>query len=200
MIFLFRHGESAANAGLRTTDTTTVPLTQRGEEQALLLREKIKNLDYTGRVFSSDFKRAKQTAELAWGQPFEIADIQELTLFDPVRFSAGSTREERRGSVLEWWARGDPDWRDSEFADSYNSFVERVDAFLRHESALAFTHETFMKMAMCRGMGLSLSMGDFYRWCCSFEIPNCGCLAVKSGEILTDFAWPSVRTQESNVE
>lgn len=37
--FLVRHGESLANAGLPTSDPTTIPLTQRGHEQAEACRK-----------------------------------------------------------------------------------------------------------------------------------------------------------------
>ena len=69
-IYLVRHGESEANiTGIVGGDT---PLTQKGKKQALRLGEKLTDVNFSA-VFSSNLKRAKQTAEyIVQGRQFEI--------------------------------------------------------------------------------------------------------------------------------
>ncbi|WP_366512101.1 phosphoglycerate mutase family protein, partial [Veillonella sp.] len=46
-IYLIRHGESAANAGLKTFGTATIPLTPLGQSQAQEVPEHLPNhLEY----------------------------------------------------------------------------------------------------------------------------------------------------------
>jgi 2,3-bisphosphoglycerate-dependent phosphoglycerate mutase len=59
-LWLIRHGESEANAGLPTTDTTAVALTPRGEHQARqVVRAFTRAPDL---LVTSPYRRTKQTA------------------------------------------------------------------------------------------------------------------------------------------
>ena len=63
-VFLARHGETAWTVTGQHTGRTDLPLTERGECNALLLRERLSGLTIA-KVFASPLKRAVQTCELA---------------------------------------------------------------------------------------------------------------------------------------
>src|SRR5271166_4124470 len=64
IIYLARHGETAWSLSGQHTGLTDLPLTERGERNALRLGERLKGLKFE-RVFSSPLQRALRTCELA---------------------------------------------------------------------------------------------------------------------------------------
>lgn len=78
-----RHGESVANAAGRVAGHQDSPLTARGVEQALAVRDPLADLPFR-RVLTSDLARARRTAELAApGVPlFVDAGLRERSLGD----------------------------------------------------------------------------------------------------------------------
>jgi broad specificity phosphatase PhoE len=63
-IYLARHGETAWSLTGQHTGLTDLPLTERGEQNARALGERLAGLNF-GRVFTSPLKRAVRTCELA---------------------------------------------------------------------------------------------------------------------------------------
>ncbi len=63
-IYLARHGETAWSVSGQHTGRTDLPLTQRGEENARKLGERLKGLTFA-RVLTSPLQRASRTCELA---------------------------------------------------------------------------------------------------------------------------------------
>ncbi len=61
--YLARHGETEHNVNHIVQGHLDSPLTEKGEEQAKLLGEEFKNIDFD-LIFSSDLLRAKRTAEI----------------------------------------------------------------------------------------------------------------------------------------
>jgi len=61
--YLIRHGETAWSLTGQHTGRTDLPLTQRGEQEARELRERLRPLTFD-RVFVSPRKRARQTCEI----------------------------------------------------------------------------------------------------------------------------------------
>lgn len=60
-IYLIRHGESAANAGLKTYATDQIPLMPLGHEQATTVPSRLPTtLDY---IIPSTYLRIKETAQ-----------------------------------------------------------------------------------------------------------------------------------------
>lgn len=155
-IYLIRHGESAANAGLKTEATDLIPLTPLGHEQARIVPSRLPNtLDY---IIHSTYLRTKETA-----QPTiqvhpqtaveEWALVREFTYLDPSR-CAGTTMEERRPLVDDFWGRLDPNLQVSPEVESFGQFITRVklahkkleERFASTEAVVAlFTHALFMK-------------------------------------------------------
>jgi len=129
-VFLIRHGESTANAGLATGDPATIPLTPAGEEQARLSAGKI---DSPTLIVSSPFARALATAQpLRDRYPnaaFGEWAIQEFTYLDPER-CAGTTVSDRKEWVREYWGRAEPHHQDGPGAETFAQFLLRVVKFL----------------------------------------------------------------------
>jgi probable phosphoglycerate mutase len=71
-IYLARHGETAWSLTGQHTGLTDLPLTKRGEENALALRDRLAGLKFA-KVFTSPLQRATRTCELAgFGNVAEI--------------------------------------------------------------------------------------------------------------------------------
>ena len=64
LTYLARHGETAWSLSGRHTGLTDIPLTERGEQNARRLGERLKGLAFT-KVFTSPLQRAVRTCELA---------------------------------------------------------------------------------------------------------------------------------------
>lgn len=63
-IFLIRHGESMGNAkGIHQGQTNDFPLSDTGKKQVELLKKRFENIKIDA-IYSSDLKRAKETAEI----------------------------------------------------------------------------------------------------------------------------------------
>jgi broad specificity phosphatase PhoE len=63
-IYLARHGETAWTLSHQHTGRSDIPLTERGESNALSLRERLRGVDFPI-VLTSPLKRARRTCELA---------------------------------------------------------------------------------------------------------------------------------------
>ena len=71
-VYLARHGETAWSISGQHTGRTDLPLTQRGEENARKLGERLKGLTFA-KVLTSPLQRALRTCELAgFGAAAEI--------------------------------------------------------------------------------------------------------------------------------
>ncbi|HEY6270486.1 MAG TPA: histidine phosphatase family protein [Terriglobales bacterium] len=64
IVYLARHGETAWSISGQHTGLTDLPLTARGERNALSLGERLKGLTFA-KVFTSPLQRASRTCELA---------------------------------------------------------------------------------------------------------------------------------------
>jgi 2,3-bisphosphoglycerate-dependent phosphoglycerate mutase len=126
-VFLIRHGQSVANAGGRTSDHDTNPLTELGRTQAS---------DFAGRVpctptliVVSPFLRTQQTAAPLRQRfpevPVEEWPIQEFTFLDPTNHK-DTTEEDRQPQVTSYWQRQDPAFIGGPGAESFAQFLDRA--------------------------------------------------------------------------
>lgn len=151
-IWFIRHAQSCANAGLATTHPTSIPLTDKGQNQARAIAQEIESAPDL--IVTSPFLRTLQTAQPTLAKFPDAAHaqwpIQEFTFLSPAR-CRGTTTAERLPWVQEYWARADPDYNDGDGAESFRAFVERVrDAWKAvqdpalGEFVLLFSHGQFM--------------------------------------------------------
>ena len=137
LTWLIRHGQSTSNAGLPASSYGEVPLTALGQRQALEVAGKVAR--QPDLLITSSFLRANATAEpirARWPlTPRETWPIQELTYLSPAR-CRGTTSQTRQPWVEDYWRRCDPDYLDGPDAETFRSFVGRLDDFHRRLLAL----------------------------------------------------------------
>ena len=131
-VLLVRHGQSLANAGGKTADHDTNPLTELGRMQS---RDFADRLDCKPTLFIvSPFLRAQQTAEPLRQRfpdvPVEEWPIQEFTFLDPARHK-GTSEEDRQPNVMSYWQRQDPTFIDGPGAESFTQFFDRAREAIR---------------------------------------------------------------------
>lgn len=129
-VWLVRHGESTANAGMPSANHADVPLTPRGEAQAQALAERLtRGPDL---LLTSPFLRAQATAEpirKRWPQvPQETWPIEEFSYLSPQR-CRDTTVEMRRPWVRAYWERAEPEYLDGPGAESFAQFMRRLADF-----------------------------------------------------------------------
>ena len=154
-LWLVRHGQSEANAGLRSAHAATIPLTALGRTQAEAVARRFPEAPRF--IAVSPYTRAQQTAEPTIARfPNATAEtwpIEEFTYLAPER-CANTTSAERLPMVREFWGRADPDWVDGPGVESFREFFARVREALESARSLEvpfaalFTHGQFLQCAM----------------------------------------------------
>ena len=98
MVYLARHGETAWSASGRHTGMTDLPLTQRGEQNARDLGERLKAVPFA-RIFTSPLQRAVRSSSLAgFGANAEIdPDLVEWNYGQYEGITAADIRKLRPG-------------------------------------------------------------------------------------------------------
>ena len=152
-VFLVRHGQSVANAGGRTSDHDTNPLTDLGRTQSLNFAE---HIPCNPTLFIvSPFLRAQQTAEPLRCRfpdvPLEVWPIQEFTFLGPTSHK-NSTEEDRQPHVADYWQRQDHAFLTGPGAESFTQFFDRAREAIRrlettnpHGCIVIVTHGYFMQ-------------------------------------------------------
>jgi broad specificity phosphatase PhoE len=182
MLFVVRHGQTAANAAGQLLGRADVLLTETGREQAASLAEAVGRVD---RVVSSPLQRARQTAA-AFGLPVEVDE--RWTELD-----YGEYDERPLGEVpTEMWET----WRgDTEYAppggESLASLGRRVRAACDDIATAAadadvvvVTHVSPIKAAVAWALGV----GDDVSWRMFVTLASITRIAISErGPILRSF-------------
>ncbi len=151
-IWLARHGETEWTLTHRHTGRSDIPLTERGERNALALGQRLRGMTFTS-VFVSPLERARRTAELAgWGSVGQVdPDLME---WDYGQYDGLRTDEIRLRR---------PDWslfRDGcpggESVANVGARADRVEARIRPMGGrvLLFGHAHFFRVLAARWLGL----------------------------------------------
>jgi broad specificity phosphatase PhoE len=160
IIYVARHGETAWSLSGQHTGLTDLPLTERGEHNALRLRERFKGLTFA-KVFTSPLQRAMRTCELAgFGTLAEIdRDLLEWNYGEYEGLRSIDIHKER------------PDWhlfRDgcpggespSEVGARADRAVKRVRAI--DGNVLVFSSGHFLRVFAARWLGLDVAFGRYF--------------------------------------
>jgi broad specificity phosphatase PhoE len=159
IIYVARHGETAWSLSGQHTGLTDLPLTERGEHNALRLRERFKGLTFA-KVFTSPLQRAMRTCELAgFGT---LAEIDR----DLLEWNYGEY-EGRRSIDIH---KERPDWqlfRDgcpggespSEVGTRADRAAKRVRAI--DGDVLVFSSGHFLRVFAARWLGLDAAFGKY---------------------------------------
>jgi broad specificity phosphatase PhoE len=126
-VWLIRHAESTANAGASTFSPESIPLTDKGLEQARCLADQVTNRPDL--IVVSPFLRSQQTATPLIARypdvPVEQWPIQEFTYLSP-ELCHNTTLSERKPLVAAYWARNDPAYCDGPGAESFADLLARA--------------------------------------------------------------------------
>lgn len=205
-IRLIRHGESAANAGKASLDHATIPLTEKGIEQAYLVAGSFSQAPDL--IVASPFSRAQATAKATASVfslvAFETWPIQEFTYLEPTR-CAHTTVAERRDWVEAYWSRLDPAFVDGIGAESFTDFISRAHSFLDRLAAhpaqdiAVFSHGQLINavawLIECTPQRIDgCAMADWREYEITNHVPNC------SGYTLSkypeDTGWKICRSEQ----
>ncbi len=183
-VWFIRHGESVANAGGRTKETSVCSLTERGFRQAEQLAAALPAEPEF--IVHSTYVRALQTAEPTMrrfhGVPVDEWAVQEVQYLDPM-LCVDTTQAERREMVHDYWLRCDPDYT-APGAESFALFMARARTTLgalsaRHERiTFVFSHGHFIRalawMVLFRPSAVDVAaMQHFRHFMASYPVPNC---------------------------
>jgi broad specificity phosphatase PhoE len=163
--YFVRHGETEWNAAGRLCGRADVPLSTIGEEQARLLAERLKPIQFEA-LYSSPLRRAVETAAIVGGA------ITLGTRIDPrlieLSYGAweGKTQEQSRiltPEIFERWER-DPEVVSPPSGESGEQLIERVKPFLaelpeKHPTGnvLVVCHRTLCRLIVCYFKGIPLA-------------------------------------------
>ncbi|HEY8460519.1 MAG TPA: histidine phosphatase family protein [Blastocatellia bacterium] len=156
-VWLIRHAESAGNAGLATSRPDTIPLTERGAEQALRLADSF--MRAPALIVTSPFIRTQQSArptiERFPSSRREQWQVQEFSYLSPERYR-DTTIADRKPFVEKYWSRCDPHYADGDGAESFADFILRVERAIeglwscQADFVAVFGHGLFMRAMIWR--------------------------------------------------
>ncbi len=155
MIVLVRHGETEWSASGQHTSTTDLPLTQRGREAAVGLRDRLAGRQFA-LVLSSPRQRARETARLAGFEPEVDEDLVEIAYGEYEGRTTKDIRTERPGWTL--WADGSPGGETVAEAGARADRVLERAAQVDGDVAL-FAHGHILRVLGARWIGLAPEYG-----------------------------------------
>jgi probable phosphoglycerate mutase len=155
--YLARHGETAWTVSGQHTGLTDLPLTERGERNALRLGERLQDLKPV-RVYTSPLQRVRRTCELAgFGARAEVDP--DLVEWDYGKYE-GRTSAEIHGERPDWelFRDGCPG---GESAAQVGSRADRVVSRVRavRGEVLLFSSGHFLRVLAARWVGLEAAAG-----------------------------------------
>jgi 2,3-bisphosphoglycerate-dependent phosphoglycerate mutase len=168
-VWLIRHGESEANAGLPTSHPMTIELTAKGHQQAKEIASAF--VTAPSLIVTSPYLRARQTTQPTRDRfpdvPFVEWEVQEFTYLAPIRY-LGTTTNERRPIVEVYWQNRDPFVVDGEGAESFSDMLIRV----KIKAMLWF------QMARVREV-IPDAMTQYRAFLNAWKVPNCSIVEFK---------------------
>jgi len=145
-IWLIRHGECHSNIGEKTTHPATSILTETGILQSECIADCINFQPDI--IIHSPYLRTLQSAQPTIkkfpGVTVDEWPVQEF-IYLPHEKYLNSTQSDRQTAVDEYWLQCDPQQKNSDEAESFVEFIDRMEMLiqqLKHSKggAVAFTH------------------------------------------------------------
>jgi broad specificity phosphatase PhoE len=160
VVYLARHGETAWSLSGQHTGRTDLPLTERGEQNARRLGERLKGMKLA-LVLTSPLRRACRTCELAgFGADAEVD--RDLLEWDYGRYE-GLRTDEIRAQRPDWqlFRDGCPGGESPEqVADRADRLVNRVRAV--PGDVLIFSSGHFLRVFAARWLRLGAEAGRYF--------------------------------------
>ena len=163
-LFITRHGETIWNTQKRLQGWKDSDLTENGINNALLLGNRLKDIEFTS-IYTSPSKRTLHTAHLIIGdrkQPIiEDEDLREINLGDWEGQTQHFLMEKFPEEFYAFWNA--PHLYTANSGENFIQLQERVNKFLNriiveHDSGnlLIVTHSVFIKMLLANCKSLSI--------------------------------------------
>lgn len=159
-LYLVRHGETEWSLSGQHTGRTDIPLTERGEDGARELGQRLRDIPFA-RVLTSPRQRARRTCELAGLGP--MAEIEP----DLAEWNYGDYEGQRTADILQarpGWnifrdgcPRGETPAQISERADSVLAPLRVLDV-----NVALFSHGHFGRVLAARWIGLPVIEGQHF--------------------------------------
>jgi broad specificity phosphatase PhoE len=159
VVYLARHGETALSLSGQYTGRTNLPLTERGERNALTLGQRLRGLDFA-KVYASPLQRTVRTCELAgFGEVAEIdADLIEWDYGQYEGRHSAEIHTERPDWLL--FRDGCPGGESPEQVGARaNRVIDRVRAL--EGDVLLFSSGHFLRVLASRWLGLEATAGRY---------------------------------------
>ena len=159
-ICLVRHGETAWSRSGQHTGLTDLPLTDRGEQNARLLRERLAGIQFAA-VFKSPLQRASRTCELAGFGPVAREDHNLMEWNYGNYEGLRSPEIHAQNPDVQLFRDGCPG------GESPAQVAARADAMIKSIRAidgdvLLFSSGHFLRMLAVRWLGLEPVVGKFF--------------------------------------
>jgi broad specificity phosphatase PhoE len=145
-IWLIRHGECHSNIGEKTTHPATSILTATGILQSECVADCIDSPPDS--IIHSPYIRTLQSAQATIlkypGATVEQWLVQEFIYLSHEKYR-NSTQAERKSVVDDYWQQCDPQQKNSDEAESFIEFIDRMDMIIeklkhREDHVIVFTH------------------------------------------------------------
>ena len=159
VVYEARHGETAWSATGQHTGLTDLPLTKRGERNALRLRKRLAGLVFA-KVLTSPLQRAVRTAELAgFGAVAQLdRDLVEWNYGDYEGLRTSEIRAKRPGWQL--FRDGCPNGESpQQIGDRADRVVSRIRAI--KGNVLIFSSGHFLRVLAARWLGVEPLIGKY---------------------------------------
>lgn len=166
-IYIIRHAESASNAGEKTDDHHSIPLTAKGRTQAQELAETL--AIKPDLIVISPYSRTRETAMPFIAKhadvPVETWDVHEFTYLEPALYN-GTTKYERDTPARIYWEESHITYKAHPESESFYEFTKRIEQFLQNlqarkeETIIIFSHGRFiyaLQLYLARRKALGLS-------------------------------------------
>ncbi|WP_036218463.1 histidine phosphatase family protein [Calidithermus chliarophilus] len=192
-VWWIRHGQSASNAGLRTRDNRSNPLTALGRLEARRVAEALEREPEL--IVTSPYVRTLQTAEPAL-ERFPLALHEEWPVHEYTWLADERRRDttflEREVYAEHHFGLLDPHRVDGEGAESFVQFIGRVEGALERLRArperyvVVFSHAAFIRAVLWTQFARptvldSKAMQQFLRFMESLKIPNASVVKMHLG-------------------
>jgi probable phosphoglycerate mutase len=159
IVYLARHGETAWTVTGQHTGLTDLPLTERGERNALALGRRLAGLQFT-RVFTSPLQRAARTCDLAgFGAQAETdPDLVEWNYGDYEGLRSVDIQVKHPG-----WEPFHDGFPGGESLDEIGARADRVVNRVRSigGAVLLFSSGHFLRVLAARWLGLDPGAGQY---------------------------------------
>lgn len=187
-VIFIRHAQSVSNAGWMTMPHKTIPLTEKGHQQAAALAASLTIAPAA--VLVSEMVRTHQTAAPYCARfdvvPQQHTGLNEFSVVD-ADLIAGLDGPQRRLFVRDYWNNPDPYRRWGATADTFIEFEARVRGFVDELDRIAdltvvFGHGIWLGMLHWLLLGNRVRTADemlaFHHFQLALPIPNCAVFCV----------------------